>query len=97
MEPKEINFMKNQTWIALGIVGFLALGIALQADNASVYTQPDGTMIIKDTDGTLIQKRADGSKLIRKPDGTTVEVRTDGSKLIKNADGTTIEVPKTTK
>lgn len=87
--------MKNQTWIALGIMGFLTLGIALQADNAaSVQTQADGTRIIKDTDGTVIQKKPDGSKVIKKTDGTTVEVRADGSKLIRNADGTTIEVPK---
>lgn len=66
---------------------------ATMEDNANVQVLPDGTKVIKKSNGAAIEIKPDGTKSITRPDGTSIQIKADGSKVIKKADGTTVQVP----
>lgn len=84
---KKKNLLK--TILSITLLGFLTIGVSLQALQMSDETLDTSKM----EPGTLIQTDSDGTKTIMKPDGTSIQLKPDGSKVIKKSDGTIIQVP----
>lgn len=70
--------------VICGLLQFNAASAEIvQGRNATFQMKADGTKIIQDADGSLVEIRPDGTKTITKADGTQVQIRPDGTKLIK--------------
>ena len=66
-------------------------GEAPNAHGSSPGTQPAGTKITTNADGSSIEHRSDGTEIVKNGDGSGEETRPDGTKITTNADGSSIE------
>ena len=63
-----------------------------KSDGTKLYRQPDGSGLMVETDGTIVDLNADGSMTILQPNGTAIHRRADGSGTVFERDGTICEV-----
>lgn len=86
-----LNSLLSKFFISFLTFGTLLTNVIVAEEKSSMQIQ-DGTKIVQDKDGSLIQIKPDGTKTIKKADGTSIEIKPDGTKFIYNPDGTSIEV-----
>lgn len=61
-------------------------------EESTTTTEPDGTKIIKRSDGTSLQIKPDNTKIIQESDGSVIQIEPNGTKIIKRSDGTIFQI-----